>query len=385
MNTDTAHKCSSCEHHRSKSSKTTGKLIPSYHGKCTRPDGPCLAVLYSTPEQELNSWNEEVVHTIPASAPATMTEAQVVEVQNTSALVDQAVLDAESIHKAIGRIEGLEFLRRVGDVAVAQIFSEVRKSKNYKGLPYHDEEGNLRHVEDFDEFCRVKLGKSYTRCYELSQNLHTLGPDLYESAERIGFRARDYRALKALPPEEQEIVKEALASESKEQVVDLLQDMAERHKAERDASKKEREELQADMEARDKLLKSKTDKLDEAALELERFKSLPPAMNVELKLAREKEAIEKLGIAHIEFLSHTNGFYQHIANILAAEEVSAHTKEHAVWTVRQTCEEIVDFLAKHGIQVDFQHIIYPEWALEKAQADLENGETEEPSGAHGAW
>jgi hypothetical protein len=51
-----------------------------------------------------------------------------------------------------------------------------------------------------DEFCRAYLGKSYNRCLELSQNLNLLGEELYESTQKIGFRARDYAALRALPP-----------------------------------------------------------------------------------------------------------------------------------------------------------------------------------------
>lgn len=50
---------------------------------------------------------------------------------------------------------------------------------------------------------------------QLADNLNLLGPELYEQAEKIGFKARDYQALKALPSDEQEIVKQALEAQNK--------------------------------------------------------------------------------------------------------------------------------------------------------------------------
>lgn len=368
--------CSSCEYHKSKANPARGKLIPGQSGKCTRPTGLCTHV---TEQNELP--DEKAL--IPEVTQQRGNELE--QTRNTAAAVDQAVMDAEEVHKALGRIEGMEFLRRVGDVAIAQVFSEIRKSKKYKGLPYKDEDGNLRHVEDFNEFCNVKLGKSYTRCYELAQNLAVLGSDLYESSERIGFRAKDYRALKALPPEEQEVVKQAIASESKDEVIDILQDLAARHQSEKEAAAKEKEDLAADLEARSKLLEDRGRKLEKVSLELEKLKSLPPAKNIELKLERERAATEALDKAHITYLAETAAFYQGVADILSTDEVSAHTKEYAVNTVRKCCEELADFLAGHGISVDFQDMVQPEWMRETAQADLEQGNLQEPSGAHGEW
>ena len=310
---------------------------------------------------------------------------EIAQSQNQMAVVNQAVMDSAEVYKALGRIEGIDFLRRVGDVAIAQTFVSLRNNKKYKGIPFKDAQGNLRHVADFQEFCEVFFGKSYRRCHELAQNLNLLGSDLYESAERIGFRAKDYRALKALPAEEQEVVKQALDSESKDEVLAILEDMAARHQAEKETAQKEKEDMAADLEARSKLLQTKANKLDEISLELERLKSLPPAKNMELKLAREQEAVETLDGAHIRFLAETNTFFQSVATLLAAEDVSAHTKEYAVLTVRKCCMEWDQFLVGHGIAIDFQDIVLPEWTRDAAKTDLEKGNTAEPSGAHEAW
>lgn len=292
--------------------------------------------------------------------------AELLAAQNQGALADTALLAYANVYKALGRIEGMDFLRRVGDVAIAQTFVEVRESKAYKGLPYKDADGNLRHVEDFDEFCKAFFGKSYTRCYELSKNLHLLGPELYESAERIGFKARDYAALKALPESEQEIVKTALAAESKEQVLDILQDLAARHQSERQAAKKQAEELKADLEARDKIIEDKSAKVDKLAIELEKIKSLPPNKQEALRLEREQEAAKKLTTAVVEAQAAIHALLGQLAEIKAAE-VSIYTKQHADQTASWFCQQVQYALQENGIQADMAEIILPEWMRDQAK------------------
>jgi hypothetical protein len=372
--------CSSCEHHRSKSNPTQGKLIPNYHGKCTRPEGLCDEILAH--ERAVREESQAFLDDEPVLIPELTEEhAQCdLEVQNTAAAIDRAVMDAEDVHRALGRIEGMEFLRRVGDVAVAQVFTEMRNSKKYKGLPYHDENGNLRHVEDFEEFCKVKLGKSYTRCYELSKNLSLLGSDLYESAERIGFRAKDYRALKALPEAEQAIVKQAIESESKEEVLAILEDMAAKHQAEREAAKRREEDLTADYDARGKLLEDKAGRLEKSETELFRLKSLPKDADQELRLAREAEAVKALENAYMTALVGWNEFLVQVEAILSSHDVSAHTSQHAVGSVGNYCRAVNAALLQRQIPVDFEEEISPAWMRETAQADLEAGQTNTPNG-----
>jgi TorA maturation chaperone TorD len=311
--------------------------------------------------------------------------AELAQTQNTASAIDQAVMDAEEVFRDLGRLDATLFYSTVADSMLVQIFQRIKKSKAYKNIPIRDESGNIRPSKNLEEFCRVKLGKSYTRLFELSQNLRTLGPDLYESAERIGFRAKDYRALKALPAEEQAVVKQAIESESKDEVLGILQDMAARHQAEREAAKKEKDDLAADLEARGKLLEVKAERLERTEEELYKLKSLPPDADLELKLAREEEAVERLHKEHVTFLVASKTFLQAVSETLGDGDVSAHTKEYAVFEVRQVAESFNQYLLDCSIPVDFEDIVYPEWSRQQAGADIEAGHTEEPNGAHGSW
>lgn len=305
--------------------------------------------------------------------------AELTQTQNTAAVVNQAVMEAEEAYRSLGQIEAANFFSAVADSVIAQVFQTLKKKKSYKNLTFVDETGNLRHFSDLEEFCKIKLGKSYRRCHELAQNLNMLGTDLYESAEQIGFRSKDYRALKALPPEEQEVVKTALASESKDEVIDILQDMAARHQAEKEAAKKDKDDLTADLEARGKLLKDKAEKLEQTEEELYKLKSLPPDANLAFKLAREEEAVKELDKAFVTALAEFNQFLLQMDALVENEEISTHTQSYAIQQVQSLCIDIQVNLTNYGIPVDFEEMINPTWMKEEAKTGLENGQTESPA------
>lgn len=144
------------------------------------------------------------------------------------------------------RIRTADFFRTVADTVMAQTFCEMRRSRGYLGLPYTDATGQLRAVEDLEEYCLEFLGKSYRRCVDLADNLHLLGPDLYEQAQSIGFKTKDYRALKALPADDQQAVKEALEEGDKDLALTVLSQLVGRHQEARAIAERQREVAIAD-------------------------------------------------------------------------------------------------------------------------------------------
>lgn len=192
------------------------------------------------------------------------------EIQNAHARAGGIILDSADVLVAVGRMQAFQFVATVGDVALAQNFLNIKKSKGYVGIPYRDKDGKSLTVRDLEEFCQVFLGRSYKRCFELAQNLELLGSSLYEAAEQIGFRARDYRALKALPADEQAIIKQAMETPDREKVVELLQDMALKHKEEKAAQAHEKENLIGDLEATRVLLDSEKHDHQNTKLDLQK-------------------------------------------------------------------------------------------------------------------
>ncbi|MGB5147477.1 MAG: hypothetical protein WBN86_10170 [Porticoccaceae bacterium] len=128
-----------------------------------------------------------------------------------------------------GRVQAALVTATVADRIIAESYMAIVESKTYIGIPYVDADGSRRHVADLDDFCVAFFGKSARRCRELATNLATLGAELYEAGERIGLGQRDYNALRALPADDQAVVKAALAEGSdKSAVLDLLNELASR-------------------------------------------------------------------------------------------------------------------------------------------------------------
>ena len=181
--------------------------------------------------------------------------------------------------QAAERIRTAEFFRSVGDLLIAQTFAERRKAKDYMGMPYRDASGDLRRVGDLDEYCRVFLGRSYSRCTELADNLHTLGPDLYERAQEIGWRAKDYRALRALPADDQAAVREALDSDDRDAALTVLSDLVARQQQARETAERGREKAEAERDETAANYEAATTIIGEREAELRRLKGqgkLPP-------------------------------------------------------------------------------------------------------------
>lgn len=146
----------------------------------------------------------------------------------------------------LGRLEALDFMATVANSAILPIYENVKKSKAWRHLRNH-KSGDGRHFESLDEFCEVKLGKSYKRLRELSLNRNLIGQEAFEQAERLGLRQVDYNAIKTLPAPDQELMRRAVEeAQSRDEVLDLLQELAARHAKEKEASAKEIEQLKVD-------------------------------------------------------------------------------------------------------------------------------------------
>lgn len=257
-----------------------------------------------------------VEHTPPTTLTDDSANAMIQTAEGLGAGINM-VLGYEEPLRQLGQLDAFEFMRRVADVAVAQIFENVKNTKAYVGLPYKGEDGVLRRVATLDEFCEVKLGKSYRRCMDLSQNLRALGPELYEQSERLGLRNKDYRAILALPAEDQALVKKAIeATNSREEVIDLLQEMAAHHHS-------EKESFAQQLQSKDEVVASKQKLVDYQADQID-------ALNKKASFVATAAPSERLEGIRTELLAHAAGIEGALAGKLAPcfAALKEHLAEH---------------------------------------------------------
>lgn len=212
------------------------------------------------------------------------------------------------VGQQVGRIQALKLISDVSEKAIVETFIQIRDSKKYKEILIPGPDGQFRPSEDFFDFCEQVFGKSYKALAELAQNYNLLGGELYEHAERLGLRTKDYRALRALPADEQKLVQLTLAEAGdRESVADLIHELADRHAQERAALRKDLDDAQADLKAKDKVLADKSEQLDAARAKIERRAVMPEA-------EREKDFEQSLNDTTLEVI----GAMQKLRGPLAA-------------------------------------------------------------------
>ena len=169
----------------------------------------------TTPPAEAPKLNETALATLDAAPAELMAQQQAMD-EVLAAGID------------LGRIEAMDFVATVANSAIIAIYENVKKSKGWR-LLRDPRFGDGRQFQSLDDFCEVKLGKSYKRLRELTLNRNTLGQEAFEQAERLGLHQRDYNAIKALPAPDQELVRRAVdEATTREQVLDVLHDLAAR-------------------------------------------------------------------------------------------------------------------------------------------------------------
>lgn len=222
--------------------------------------------------------------------------------------LEQKQVHALDVGAMMGQIRTGVFLRHCAERIIVENFISLREGKKYKDLLIPGADGNLRRCADLDDLCETVFGRSYRMVAELAQNYEALGSDLFEQAERIGLRRNDYRALRALPADEQKLVQLTLAEAGdRESVADLIHELADRHAQERAALRKDLEDAQADLKAKDKVLADKSEQLDAARAKIERRAVMPEA-------EREKDFEQSLNDTTLEVI----GAMQKLRGPLAA-------------------------------------------------------------------
>lgn len=162
-----------------------------------------------------------------------------------------AMLEMGDLYIAAGRMQFAAFVETVSARVIAESYLKAKELfKKINNLPIRGRDGKTETVSDLDAFCERVIGKTARRCRQHAENMHLLGAELFEQAESIGLRQKDYAAIKALPDDSQAAVKQAIESGDRAAVIDLVQEFAARTEAE----KKKREDTEQQLEASRKLV-----------------------------------------------------------------------------------------------------------------------------------
>lgn len=179
------------------------------------------------------------------------------------------------VSQRIGAIQQASFFEVTSRVAMLTHLKQIKDGKLYKGLNVPTRDG-LIVTQTWADFCRA-IDMSPSKVDEDLLNLTTFGGNLLEMQETLGLGYRDLRAMRAgltaLDPAERDKtlaeIQAAAESGDAEELKAAIADLT----IERRQQEKRLKDLQADLDARQKLLSRRTQELSDAALELEKFKA----------------------------------------------------------------------------------------------------------------
>jgi hypothetical protein len=235
----------------------------------------------------------------------------------------EAVLEAGQI---LGRLEATDFLLTVGTSTLLEIYKKAKENKAWRFVK-NPKILTGKNFESLEEFCEVKLGKSYKRLQAILANANLMGGDAaFEQAEKLGLRQKDYAAIKALPAPDQELIRRAVEeADSRDAVLEILQELAAKNQREKEALQKSlaaKETVIADQKAEISAARGKPAELDAAPAEAGDAGDLS-ALEHEKTLTQKKAAAKAALDDLSRYLS------QHAGDLAGSDEEAQRIKEDA--------------------------------------------------------
>ncbi|MDS7929601.1 hypothetical protein RMB13_08930 [Acinetobacter sp. V102_4] len=292
--------------------------------------------------------------------------------QNQLAQIEQSVsVEQIQLSEKLGAIKATAFIKKLVTVTEIKLVAEIKETKQYKGLKTLDAFGKPVTVTTFEEFCQ-HLGYSYEKINQDIQNLSTFGEDFLETSQRMGLGYRDLRKLRKLDTEDREVIinGEAVKTEDRESLIDLIEEMSAKHAKEKKNLTKKVEDLTADVDAKDKIIGTKDKRNNELLEENAKLKS--PAQ-IKKRAESEEQAIEKaametLSTSGLTFLNALMRYQNDVNSVLDTAEKKgiAQLFERVDEAVIATYQRIAQYSQRLNVQVDFKDMVSPAWMFPEA-------------------
>lgn len=269
----------------------------------------------------------------------------------------------------LGRLEALTFIQTVSESAALAIYENVKKSKAWR-LLRNPQSSNGLNFSSLDEFCQIKLGRGYARMQMIAGNQRVIGQEAFEQAERLGLHQRDYNAIKALPAPDQELVRRAVEeAQSRDEVLDLLQELAVRHAKEKEALTTQVEETKATLEAKDRVLQSNAQKINEQAqaLELARSEKFTPRPGSVARTKAEDVLLKEVFVQSLRINTRMRALF-HAADAALSDSAPEAVQQAARASVQHLAQQFADLAQEFGIAIDLDERIEAPWTAEDEAA-----------------
>lgn len=233
----------------------------------------------------------------------------------------------------------------------------------------------------WEEFCGL-LGRSVDMVDRDISNLRAFGEEALESMSRMGIGYREMRQYRKLPEDQKLALIEVAKAGDKEAFVELAEEIIARHAKEKETLTAKVEEAAATLEAKDRVLASRDDKINKLEQQAERkFKPRPGS---EARTAAEEDVLDEIEQAAKAALVGLRRTFKAADAALKDESMGEAVQMHARQAVEFLAQKLADISEEFGIAVDFENRISPGWMNEEALAAIESRNSAKSDGAKAA-
>lgn len=204
-------------------------------------------------------------------------------------------------NQLLGQAQMARSIAKFADVVSLTKLAHVKERKLYKALAgktiIAPDGTESRLVGTWAEYCE-QLGSSASKIDEDLMNLRAFGEQALENLSRIGAGYRELRQYRRLPEDEKTALIEVAKSGDQESFLDLAESLIARHAAEKDASRKRIEDLEATVQVKERQIKAKDTKINELDEALSRGKPAAGFAEGEALEALDRAAFEAVTAVH---------------------------------------------------------------------------------------
>jgi hypothetical protein len=177
-----------------------------------------------------------------ANAPAVKAEHELAEIK--SAFGEDQYHTTLLIGKRLGRKEMRQAFEKFGTITDLVELQRIKETKQYKGFVHFDGEERVT-ITTFSEYCLHVEGRSVESVDLDLRNLRIFGEEFFDAMQRIGIGPGTMRDLRALPEDERQALLQVAQEADKDAFVDLASSLISKHEKEKEAAKKEKEAVAA--------------------------------------------------------------------------------------------------------------------------------------------
>ena len=210
--------------------------------------------------------------------------------------VEQAYSEERDlVNQLLGQVQAAESIRKISRTIGVSKIAFVKENKLYRALAGKRTPNGSEFSGTWEEFCEL-IGMSADKADEDIKNLRSFGEDALESMSQMGIGYRDMRAFRRLPDDSREALIEAAKSGDKDQLLDLAEELIARQSKEREALQAAAAELKADLQSKDDVAATKTERIQQLEEDLAKArrqaKAATPDATLALLRTRLTEALQ---------------------------------------------------------------------------------------------